>query len=74
MARPRFEEVNPQLAIWACEMAIQDGIQPAAAKLGISKNTLKGLLKRKNMIWTARNAARTRKVERYWAGYGMRWK
>ena len=74
MARPRFEDVNPQLANWACEMAIREGIQPAAAKLGISKNTLKDLLKRKNMIWQARNAALSRKRERYWAGYGMRWK
>ena len=53
MARPRLEVANPQLAGRALHLAMQIGIKPAAYAVGISKNTMRALLRRNDLNWLA---------------------
>lgn len=64
MARPRLEDSNPQLAIRALEWSMQMGIKPAAAMVGISKNTLRRLLRENDLNKVCRMCAIDRKMLR----------
>ena len=62
--RPRLEEANPRLAIRAMKLATSFGIKKGAEIAGISKNTMKAMLKRRDMMWLVRCAALDRKLAR----------
>ncbi|MBI5688311.1 MAG: hypothetical protein HZC54_24830 [Verrucomicrobia bacterium] len=64
MARPRLEESNPQLAIRVLELAAGIGIKPAAAALGISKNTVRALVRRQDFGWVVSLGAGNRAMMR----------
>lgn len=66
MARPRLEESNPQLVMRALELSMQMGIKPAAAAVGISKNTLRRLLRENDLNDICRMCAIDRKIMRNW--------
>jgi hypothetical protein len=55
--RPTLEQTNPELAARAIELAVQQGIKHAARATGLSKNTVKALLTRLNLMWAARAGA-----------------
>lgn len=64
MARPRLEESNPQLVMRALELSMQMGIKPAAAMVGISKNTLRRLLRENDLNDVCKMCAIDRKIMR----------
>ncbi len=68
MARLTLEQTNPELAREAIQLATEIGIKPAAATLGISKNTLKRLLRQNHRLYDAREAGIERLIRGCWNG------
>lgn len=64
MTRPRLEDSNPELAQRALERSMQIGIKFAAAEVGISKNTLRRLLRENDLNDICRMCAIDRKIMR----------
>ena len=62
--RPRLEHTNLQLASYAVELVYRIGIKRAAKATGISKNTLKAMLRRLDLYWIVKDGALNRKLMR----------
>jgi hypothetical protein len=64
MPRPKLEESDPELAAQIVGLVHKLGINRAADVTGISKTTVKAMLRRLDLFWVVRNGALNRALVR----------